>query len=583
MEEKRNDASPTGKTFPGGLALAILLIVLGWAALFATRLLAPSEFMDNDQQRPAAYALDVIVNGQWIVQRDNTGDITSKPPFYTWILSLTAMAFGELNEFTLYLPGAVFVLIVALMLLGIGRIFFHPPVGFLAAAMYLFSYPGYKQVALARTDALFALLVFVTAMLAWHAWRRRGDWTLVWIAAALATLTKGPLVLLLVLGGMLAMFVSGRDVLKEVEQPKSLLRRHLPGVIIYLVLCVGWFAASYVVAGKDLTDKMVGQELVGHATKEIEAESFGERYLQPVLYFFQRFAPWSLLALIAMVRLVISPSRVTSVRLLERFLAAYFLFGLLVFCLAPHQRFDHQFPLIPAAALLAARELARWLSPGAVRRLPLFYAAAVVVGLLVVSIALRLDQTQANFRSKLCEQIATELNDAVGREFPIMHLTNTMGVQFYMGVLRPQVTHAQAIEALLSDRAAYLLVRQEDDFTNLERWKDTEKKNLIRVWEEPDEVNPFLRLVSNRQDLEFQEHLVFFQNDFKVESDFLKPTGMTLDTFHFHVLTGDYFVRVTNRSDVPRTVKVVIHGDESEIEREVRLIPRESFSMGIEK
>lgn len=575
--------APPGKTFPGGLALSIVLIVLGWAALFGTRMLAPSEFMDNDQQRPAAYVLDVMTNGQWIVQRDNTGDITSKPPLYTWIVSLTAMAFGQLNEFTLYLPGAVFVLIVALMLLGIGRIFFHPPVGFLAAAMYLFSYPGFKQVALARTDALFALTVFATAMLAWHAWRRRGDWTLVWVAAALATLTKGPLVLLLVLGGMLAMFASGRDVLKEVEEQKSLLRRHLPGILIYLVLCVGWFAVSYVVAGKDLTNKMVGQELVGHAVKEIEAESFGDRYLQPVLYFLQRFAPWSLLAIIAIARLVISPAKVTSVRLLERFLAAYFLFGLLVFCLAPHQRFDHQFPLIPAAALLAGRELARWLSPAAVRKLPLVYTGAVIVGLLATSIVLRANPSRANHRSQLSKEIAAELVDAVGRDFPIMHLTNTMGVQFYMGVLRPQVTHEQAIEALLSDRAAYVLVRQEDDFIRLERWKDTQQKNLIRVWEEPGGINPFLRLVSNRQKLERQDRIVFFQNDFKVETDHLLPTGMTLDSFRFRALGPNHYLRVTNRGGTAREIEVTVVTDGGEIVREVGLAPRESFTMGLEK
>jgi len=40
---------------------------------------APPNLLDQDQERPAAYVLDVIKNGNWLCQRDWTGDITSKP------------------------------------------------------------------------------------------------------------------------------------------------------------------------------------------------------------------------------------------------------------------------------------------------------------------------------------------------------------------------------------------------------------------------------------------------------------------------------------------------------------------------
>ena len=60
--------------------------------LLAMRVDDPSNLMDNDQQRPAAYAMDVAVNGQWIVQHDDSGDVASKPPLYPWLAGLSIMA-----------------------------------------------------------------------------------------------------------------------------------------------------------------------------------------------------------------------------------------------------------------------------------------------------------------------------------------------------------------------------------------------------------------------------------------------------------------------------------------------------------
>ena len=159
------------KTLPVFYLLA--LIVVTWVGIFAVRLAGPPNIGDNDQERPAAYVLDVLVNGDWIVQRDDTGDITSKPPLYTWVTALTAKAYGKLDEFSLYLPGALCVLIVALLIHVIGESYFGRNAGAAGALAYLLSIAAFKQAHLARTDALFALTVVVTAILAYAAARRR--------------------------------------------------------------------------------------------------------------------------------------------------------------------------------------------------------------------------------------------------------------------------------------------------------------------------------------------------------------------------------------------------------------------------
>src|SRR5689334_4168133 len=83
--------------------LAIIALAL---LLFALRLFSPSNFLDQDQERPASYILDVLKNGNWLCQRDFTGDITSKPPLYTWICALLSLPFGRVTLFALWLPGA---------------------------------------------------------------------------------------------------------------------------------------------------------------------------------------------------------------------------------------------------------------------------------------------------------------------------------------------------------------------------------------------------------------------------------------------------------------------------------------------
>src|ERR1035437_4176789 len=55
------------------------LVVL---TMFVIRLKGPPDLMDNDQERPAAYVIVLLQNGNWLCQRDATGDITSKPPLY---------------------------------------------------------------------------------------------------------------------------------------------------------------------------------------------------------------------------------------------------------------------------------------------------------------------------------------------------------------------------------------------------------------------------------------------------------------------------------------------------------------------
>src|SRR6266481_3078479 len=368
---------------PGWVAYAVVAAVA--ACLFALRMAAPPTLLDQDQERPAAYVLDAVRNGHWLCQRDLTGDITSKPPLYTWLCALIALGIGRVNQFGLYLPGALAALGSALLVLRAGSGHFGARTGFLAALAIMLTSAGLKEFGLARTDGVFAFTVTAAALLAYRAWVRGTGWMWFWLAAAAATLTKGPLGLVLASTGLLASpwilhgLRSRRREEADSQQQNadspphvggySLtgchadheisglgLRAQLPGMLLFLALTCGWFLLAYREFGRPLAAKMLGQEFIGHAV-EGGGHFPGALIYQQPLYYLGRAAPWSLLAYYGLWRVWRRPAQEALERRFERFLFCWFVPGLALFSLAPHQRGDLLWPLMPAGALIAGREL----------------------------------------------------------------------------------------------------------------------------------------------------------------------------------------------------------------------------------
>jgi hypothetical protein len=182
----------------------LILVAAIAACIFAIRMMAPPNLLDQDQERPASYVLDVIKNGNWLCQRDWTGDITSKPPLYTWLCAIATQPFGRINLFALYLPGALAGFGIAWLLFHFGRVSFGARSALFGALMSMLTSAGFKEFGLARTDGVFAFMVTGAALLAFKAWMTGRGWTWFWLMTAAATLTKGPLGLVLPAGGLLA-------------------------------------------------------------------------------------------------------------------------------------------------------------------------------------------------------------------------------------------------------------------------------------------------------------------------------------------------------------------------------------------
>lgn len=338
-----------------GWGHAALIVSLAMA-LCAIRVTGPSDLMDNDQLKPAHYVHDVVLNGHWIVQRDTSGDIASKPPLQVWIGAVASLPFGRAYWWTLAIPSVLGVIVTALVAGWFGaRVMPKDPNAPLFAGMLvLVSMMGAKQVALVRTDALFGGSVALCGLCAWLATQRRASWVWFWVASALSTLTKGPLGPVIALFGLLAQPWRG------VEGKKGRWWAHAIGAAIFLALVGGWVWLAYLDSGQAFFDKVLGNELVGHAVASRKGSPPVVGFYKSPGYFLWWYAPAAPLALFAVFTMWKHTDE--RVRTLVRFLACWMLGGLVLFALSPHQRADLLTPIWTPCGALAGVVLARWAS-----------------------------------------------------------------------------------------------------------------------------------------------------------------------------------------------------------------------------
>lgn len=318
---------------------------------------------------------------------------------------------------------------------------------------------------------------------------RRGGWLGFWLAAAAATLTKGPLGVVLAGLGLLATLWERRA-----GSPWPLRGSQLGGVIAFLAITVGWFVLAYRRAGPHLLDDMIRQELMGHVVEHAP----GRRFFKPIGDFMANFAPWSVLACAALVRLVRSPPADARVRRFARFLACWCVAGLLLFSLSPHNPARLLWPLVPAAALLAGRELARLtraLDPGTLAR-ACVATAVVACGFFVVQYhyVARLDpDVQVTLALR---HLATEIERAGGGD-ALEFAEAPPALQVVLNVLRPALSLEDAAMLLRNPAPAFIVV---ENPARLRRMLGPDAPPLYELAHGMLEDRPYLYVVANRPD-----------------------------------------------------------------------------------
>lgn len=265
----------------------ILLLVLCGLLYFPD--LGRTPFFDKGEPREALAVQDIVQRGEWLFPLKRATAIPSKPPLFHWSAALTYQFTGKLDESTIRFPSAMYATLGVLLIYLLGRRLFGAESALLAGAI-LATTSLYGNLALnARVDM--TLCFFVTAALALFYSLYRGFLTnslwyfLFYAVVGVGTLAKGPLGIALP-GLVIASFLA----LKRRWDLFAKFCFH-PGVVVTLLLAVGWYGLAATRGGEGFVDRQLLRE-------NFERFFGGSGHSHPVYYYipylFAQGMPWSL-------------------------------------------------------------------------------------------------------------------------------------------------------------------------------------------------------------------------------------------------------------------------------------------------
>lgn len=460
--------------------------------IFLIRITGPTDLEGWAQHRNVGYVMDMMWQGNWIVQHDIQGRILSKPPLHTWLIAPFAAVFG-VDRVAMTIPSFLAVLGLSLVVFFEGRRRFGVMAGGLAALSVVLAPMVSKHIALVRSDPVFALAITVGAFAAFRAWETGRGWTLFWFAGAVATLTKGPLGLILAAAGLLAFFWERRTD-PAVPRPGG---SQLPGVVLFLAVTLSWFLLALRDQGFDLIDKMFFDELVGQAVGSRKDRFPGENLPKPTLFLLLRFLPFSIFFFYGLWRVFRKPAADPRERRFERFLAAWVLTGLVIFSLAAHHRADLLLPLWPACALLAGREMLCFARRIGTTRFTVGLATVCVV--LVAGIYANYHVTfgkrAENTGYAAQVRLAADAIVAQGLDpRQLQHSGTSVTLQMYLGTFHRWLSAPDLRGLLDASQTPILLAVESRGMDAIESLPHTVSAERVFEWIESDSGEPLIRI-----------------------------------------------------------------------------------------
>jgi 4-amino-4-deoxy-L-arabinose transferase-like glycosyltransferase len=342
----------------GLVAVLIALFAIAWfAGIGARRLVHP------DEGRYAEIAREMAASGDWVTPRLNGLKYFEKPPLQYWMTAAAFRALG-VHEWTARLWPALVSFAAVLFIGYTGLRLGGPPLGLAAGAALGGSAWFVVNSHFLSLDAGLAsflgiaLGAFLIAQRPEATTTERAAWMLAaWAAMALATLSKGPIGLVLPGGALVVYTLLQRDF--------ALWRRlHLGrGLVVFAALCAPWFV------------------LVARSNDEFLHFFFVHEHFQRFLttthrrigawwYFLPYLAagllPWLLVFVFGLRRLATAGPRAGSGFSWQRFALAWSAFVLVFFSASGSKLPSYILPMFPALALLVGFVLVaadlRWLA-----------------------------------------------------------------------------------------------------------------------------------------------------------------------------------------------------------------------------
>ncbi len=240
-------------------AVSLLLYLFGNGSM---------QFTDRDEPRYAGTARTMLQTGDFIVPYFHQDFRYQKPVLTYWIVAGSFALFG-VNEFAARLPGGIAAALACVLVERYARRRISARAGTLAGWFLALMPMTWLMAKLCIPDPfqfLFSTICFVALAelarpsVSTSPWRvdRWAVWF--WLALALATLTKGPIVAGMLLATVaLWWLISFRA--KARPTWSSLRLGYWAGIPILIVIALPWFAAIYFTAGTGFFSESVGHQL----------------------------------------------------------------------------------------------------------------------------------------------------------------------------------------------------------------------------------------------------------------------------------------------------------------------------------
>jgi 4-amino-4-deoxy-L-arabinose transferase-like glycosyltransferase len=318
------------------LGIAIYLVNLGGYPLYT-----------KGEPREAVTVFDILHSGSVILPQRAGVEIPSKPLMMHWLAALVSLAGGGVNEFSVRLPSATLAIAGLIVCFLYVRRLYDDVTALIAALMMGTTFQYMQAATGARVDmtlTFFMEVAFFEFIFMAEGLTRRT--ILLYVAIALAVLTKGPIGL--VLPGLVAL------IWIALEKRWSLLSRmHLiRGTIIVLVLAGGWYAGAMIEGGPGFFRKQI---LTENLLRFAGGGDFHEGHIHHFYYvelaLMAGFMPWTILMPIMAIQSAWQP-RVLDSRL--KYLLVWFITVLVFYNLAQSKRGVYLLCLYPAFATMIA-------------------------------------------------------------------------------------------------------------------------------------------------------------------------------------------------------------------------------------
>jgi 4-amino-4-deoxy-L-arabinose transferase-like glycosyltransferase len=283
---------------------------------------------------------------EWIVPTVNGALYTDKPILYFWLVLLFSKITGAVNEWTVRLPAALGGIGTVIVTYKLGKDFFSPKLGLLAAVVLATSVRVVWEARWAHLDMLFTLFFTLAMLFAARVFLKKTDRSemfLFYALLGLATLTKG------LIGVVLPGLILGAYVVLTRDWRLIGEARLAQGILIFLLIAAPWFVLVSRATGGTWLNEFIYLHHVQRYT-----DGLGHR--EPFYYYFTTLPvdllPWTVFALPALF------AYRAHLKVLQRpvplYLTLWFVMVFLFFTASDTKRDLYLLPLLPVVGLFTA-------------------------------------------------------------------------------------------------------------------------------------------------------------------------------------------------------------------------------------